>query len=402
MGPVKIALVAESFLPHMNGVTNSLLRVLDHLKSRGDEVIIIAPDTAWIFGQVLAAPATSQGPSDDELGVPVHRLPSLPLSGYASVRVAAGTVARVRRILSDFRPDVVHVASPFVLGWRAIQAANELGLPTVSLYQTEVPTYAGRYGVPLIEDVLWQRVRDIHQASTINLAPSTFARDQLRGLGVRRVRIWRRGVDTARFNPARRDEELRARIAPNGEKIVGFVGRLAAEKQVEDLARLAKIPGVRLAIVGDGPLREELEATLPEAYFAGFQSGNDLGRHVASFDVFVHPGEAETFCQTIQEAMAAAVPVVAVGRGGPLDLVDHSRTGWLYTPGDLNAMEHHVRDLIGDDAKRAAFAQTAFETVQGRTWESLGEEIIGHYERAIEMNRRHLGQTAKAILRLYV
>jgi phosphatidylinositol alpha 1,6-mannosyltransferase len=398
---VKIALVAESFLPHMNGVTNSLLRVLDHLKTCGHEVIIIAPDTAWIFGQMTPDPTPAQGPSDTELGVPVHRLPSLPLSGYNNVRVAAGTVTRVRRILQDFEPDVVHVASPFVLGWRAVQAANELGLPTVSIYQTEVPTYASRYGLPLLEEVLWQRVKDIHQASTLNLVPSTFARDQLRNLGVRRVRLWRRGVDAVRFNPARRDPELRAQIAPHGEKIIGFVGRLAVEKQVADLARLADIPGVKLAIVGDGPLREELERTLPNAYFAGFQSGNDLGRHVASFDLFVHPGESETFCQTIQEAMASKVPVVAVGRGGPLDLVDPSRTGWIYTPGDLDEMETYVRDLIGDDVKRAAFAEAALASVAGRTWESLGEELFRHYERAVHMNQRYLGRTAKAILRLY-
>lgn len=398
---MKIALVAESFLPHMNGVTNSLLRVLDHLKQRGDEVIVIAPDTAWIFGQVNPDPTPPQGPSDAELGVPVHRLPSLPLTGYAKVRVAAGTVARVRRILAAFQPDVVHVASPFVLGWRAIQAANELGLPTVSIYQTEVPTYAARYGLPLLEEVLWQRVREIHQASTVNLAPSSFARNQLRGIGVRRVRLWRRGVDARRFNPARRDDGLRREIAPNGEKIVGFVGRLAVEKQVEDLTRLGRIPGVKLAIVGDGPLRADLERALPDAHFAGFRSGDDLGRHVASFDVFVHPGESETFCQTIQEAMAARVPVVAVGRGGPLDLVDHSRTGWLYRPGDLEAMEGHVRDLVGDDAKREAFADAALDSVRGRTWESLGEELVGHYTRAIAMNRRHLDRTAKAILSLY-
>ncbi|GAA1354112.1 glycosyltransferase family 1 protein [Falsarthrobacter nasiphocae] len=398
---MKIAIVAESFLPHMNGVTNSVLRVLDHLRSRGDDVIVIAPDTAWVFGHALQDPTPPQGPSDAELGVPVHRLPSLPLSGYSKVRVAAGTVSRVKRILADFGPEVVHVASPFVLGWRAIQAAQELGLPTVSIYQTEVPTYAGRYGMPILEDVLWQRVREIHEASTVNLVPSTFARAQLQGLGVRRVRLWRRGVDAQRFNPARRDAALRAEIAPGGERIVGFVGRLAAEKQVEDLARLGAIPGVKLAIVGDGPLRADLERRLPNAHFAGFRSGDDLGRHVASFDVFVHPGEAETFCQTIQEAMAARVPVVAVGRGGPLDLVDPSRTGWLYAPGDLASLEAHVRDLVGDDAKRAAFADAALASVQGRTWEALGEELVGHYERAIEMNRRYLGQTARAILRLY-
>jgi phosphatidylinositol alpha 1,6-mannosyltransferase len=149
---------------------------------------------------------------------------------------------------------------------------------------------------------------------------------------------------------------------------------------VEDLAALADVPGTRLVIVGGGPQREALEAALPEAVFTGFLGGEELARAVASFDLFVHPGEFETFCQTIQEAMASGVPVVATGRGGPLDLVENSRTGWLYEPGDLAALRTRVADLTGDDAKRRAFAAAAHASVQGRTWHALGEELVRHYE----------------------
>src|SRR5699024_4431555 len=143
-------------------------------------------------------------------------------------------------------------------------------------------------------------------------------------------------------------------VAP-GERIIGYVGRLAPEKQGEDLRALNDIPGARLVIVGDGPERERLARELPGAVFTGFLGGDDLGRAVASFDVFVHPGEAETFCQTVQEALASGVPVVATGSGGPIDLVRSSTDGWLYTPGDLDDMRSRVVDLLGDDAKRASF-----------------------------------------------
>jgi phosphatidylinositol alpha 1,6-mannosyltransferase len=370
--------VAESFLPHMNGVTHSILQVLRHLKSRGDDVLVIAPSSSWMDDE---APAEVEG-------FPVHRLPSIPLQGYTNVRVAAGTVNRVRRILATFAPDVVHIASPFVLGWRAIQAANALGLPSVCIYQTEVPNYAARYGFPWLEEVLWQHVERIHDLATLTVAPSSFCMDQLHDRGIQRVHLWRRGVDTTRFHPAKRDGDLRARLAPNGERLIGFVGRLASEKQVEDLAVLNGLPDTRLVIVGSGPLKDSLKRKLPGAHFAGFQGGEDLARHVASFDLFVHPGESETFCQTIQEAMASGVPVVAVGRGGPLDLVDASRTGWLYRPGDLDELRDRVKDLVYDDVKRRAFAETAFRTVQGRTWPVLCEQLVGYYERAIRVRHR--------------
>ncbi|TKV28439.1 glycosyltransferase family 1 protein [Arthrobacter sp. NamB2] len=375
---MRIAVVAESFLPHMNGVTHSLLKVLAHLRSRGDDVLVIAPSSSWLDDE---APATVEG-------YPVHSLPSVPLSGYANVRLAAGTVARVRRILAEFGPDVVHVASPFVLGWRAVQACEQLGIPTVSVYQTEVPAYAARYGFPWLESLLWQRVENIHDASTLTLVPSSFALDQLRSHGVQRLNLWRRGVDTDRFSPTRYDAGWRASVAEPHERIIGYVGRLAPEKQVEDLAVLDSLPGTRLVIIGSGPQKESLRAQLPRAHFAGFQGGLDLARMVATFDLFVHPGESETFCQTIQEAMASGVPVVAVGRGGPLDLVDPSRTGWIYGPGDLQGLRAAVVDLTGDDAKRRAFGRAAHASVQGRTWPVLCEQLVGYYAKAVAVQAR--------------
>src|SRR5688500_17361604 len=188
-GVVRIAIVAESFLPLMNGVTHSILRVLEHLQERGDEVLVIAPST------------TDTDVLDVVHGAVVHRLPSVPLAGYANVRVALGGVYRVKRILADYAPDVVHLASPFVLGWRAAQAASQLGIPTVAIYQTEVPSYAARYGMPFMENWAWNRVENIHLLASRTLVPSTFALNQLRGRGIPRVDLWRRGVDTARFSP---------------------------------------------------------------------------------------------------------------------------------------------------------------------------------------------------------
>lgn len=372
MTSVRIAVVAEQFLPHVNGVTQSVVRVLEYLRERGHECVVIAPSYEKL------APL---GSVDHTAPAALHRIPSLPLAGYPDVRVASCTVSRVQRILARFRPDVVHVASPFVLGWQAIQAARNLDLPCVAVYQTDVPGYAARYGAPVLENVLWSHVRTMHNSSTLTLAPSTASIAQLRDHGVQRVHMWRRGVDTTRFDPAHRDHGWRRRVG-GGRKLIGYVGRLAPEKQVEDLVVLDSLPGTRLVIIGSGPEKERLRLMLPDAHFEGFLDGHELATAMASLDVFVHPGEHETFCQTIQEAMASAVPVVAVGRGGPVDLVDSSRNGWLYQPGDTEALRARVMDLTGDDAKRAAFAETAHVSVQARTWPAVCAHLMEHYESA--------------------
>jgi phosphatidylinositol alpha 1,6-mannosyltransferase len=369
---MRIAIVAESFLPQTNGVVTSVLHVLQHLRRRGDDVLVIVPDAA------------GADVPEEVHGARVVTVPSWSLPMYPDVRVATGGSGRLVRLLQDFAPDVVHLASPFVLGWRATLAARELGIPVVAIYQTDVPAYAAGYGVPWAERLLWRRVCDIHDRAALTLAPSTSAVAALEEQGVERIRIWRRGVDAERFTPDRRDPVLRAELAPEGQKLVGFVGRLAPEKQVGDLAALAAVPGIRLVIIGDGPDRARLQALLPDAHFAGMLHGDDLGRHVASLDVMVHPGETETFCQVVQEGLAAGVPVVAVGKGGPIDLVDHSRTGWLYPPGDLDALAGFVRDLVGDEAKRKAFGTAARRAVLGRRWSSVCGELVGHYAAAIE------------------
>ena len=372
---MRVALFAESSLIHMNGVTHSLLQVLRHLEANGHETRVIAPRAS--------RDEASVGPHGSELSL----LRSVGLPSYPEVRLTFARAASLSGMLRDFAPDVVHLASPFVLGWQGLRAADRLGIPTVAIYQTDIPGYAERYGMPAAQPVLAQHVARIHQRATLTLAPSSASIAELRDAGVDRLKLWARGVDGERFRPERRSEEWRRRVAPNAETIIGYVGRLAPEKQVEDLQAIADLPNSKLVIVGDGPSRGALQKMLPDAVFLGFLGGSELAEAVASFDLFVHPGENETFCQTIQEALASGVPVVATGRGGPLDLVQNSRTGWVYTPGNLQELRDRVIDLVGDPAKRRAFAVAARDSVSHRTWARLGDELIGHYRDAIAVQQ---------------
>jgi phosphatidylinositol alpha 1,6-mannosyltransferase len=290
--------------------------------------------------------------------------------------------ARLVRELERFAPDVVHLASPFAVGGPVMRAAASLDIPVVAIYQTDVAGFALRYGLTAASNAAWRHIRSIHERAQITLAPSPTSAGDLERHGVPRVQVWPRGVDTAAFSPSHRDGELRRSLAPAGEVLVGFVGRLAAEKQVEDLAVLNDLPGIRLVIIGDGPERDRLSRRLPGAHFTGVLTGNDLSRGLASLDIVVHPGPYETFCQSAQEAMASGLPVVAVGAGGLLDLVDSSRTGWLYPPGDLAALRDRVADLVGDRWKRRAMGMAAQDKVRARTWPVVCDRLLSHYDEA--------------------
>ncbi|WP_020128930.1 glycosyltransferase family 4 protein [Streptomyces sp. 303MFCol5.2] len=370
---MRVVIVTESFPPDVNGVAHCAFQTARHLVDRGHTPVVVAPATAAGTRPDAEAPCA------------VVRVPSLPLPGYPQVRVALPS-RRVAAAIAEHRADMVHLASPFILGVRGMSAAARLGIPAVAVYQTDLGGYARTY-MGAGEAAAWRRIRSVHAAADLTLAPSSAALHDLDTHGVPRVKLWPRGVDTLRFCPDRRDEALRRALAPNGELIVGYVGRLAPEKHVELLSGVCGLPGVRVVVVGDGPSRPGLEETLPGAVFLGNRTGDELARIFASLDVFVHTGPFETFCQTVQEAMASGVPVVAPAAGGPLDLVAQGRTGLLVPPRDAAVVQDAVAALVADPARRAAYGAAGRATVEGRTWAAVGDRLIGHYEDVLAARR---------------
>ncbi len=376
---MRVALVTESFLPSLNGVTTSVCRIAECLRDTGHEVVVLAPGPA---------PALYAGAR-------VHAISSVPVREFP---VGLPT-AEIEDLLADFAPDVVHVASPFVLGARGLLAAGRLGVPTVAVYQTDMPSYLRQHAPGLVGRgaalAAWRWVRHLHEMADLTLAPSRAALVDLRAHGVPRTALWGRGVDTTLFHPLWRIDAgtvaLRRTLAPNGETLLGYVGRLAPEKELHRLAELAHLRGTRLVLVGAGPDRERLGALLCEAVagspscptlppvFLGARVEEDLARAYAAMDVFVHTGTTETFGQTLQEAAAMGLPVVAPARGGPLDLVDDGRTGLLFDPDDPRSLSAAVRVLAENPKRRREMGRAGLDAVSGRSWAALVERLVGHY-----------------------
>lgn len=370
---LRIAVVAESFLPQINGVTNSVLRILDFFKCNGHEALIIAPDSAG-------------GPSE-YAGFEIMRVPALNVKGL--IPIALPQQFAKARVL-DFNPDVIHLASPALLGNYVARFARKNEIPTLSVYQTDLAGFANHYGFQIANSTLNKFVGRVHSNSDRTLAPSTSACNYLNELGVPGVELWRRGVDAERFRPENRDQELRNSLLGNrpDRTLIGYVGRLAHEKRLEDLISLDEQDDVQLVIVGDGPVRARLERKLPNAIFTGFKGGADLARMYASLDIFIHTGQHETFCQSIQEALASGVPVIAPNSGGPIDLVENGKTGYLINTGNPKEIKRVVKLIQQSDTSE--LRQVTRESVVNRTWQSINQELISHYLQliAIKKSRR--------------
>jgi phosphatidylinositol alpha 1,6-mannosyltransferase len=373
--PLRVVVVTESFLPQVNGVTNSVLRVLEHLRAEGHQALVIAPE--------------SSGGITEYAGFRVKRVPSLEMKGLLPVGFPQ---KMIEPLIDGFNPDVIHLASPFFLGNYASRVAERLDIPTLSVYQTDIAGFARHYGLTVAHDSLKRWVAKIHKRTTRTLAPSNWSCEDLKSTGVPNVHLWPRGVDSQKFSPEKRDISLRCELLGDrpDRKLVGYVGRLANEKRIDDLATLDARDDIQLVIVGEGPARSRLERVLKNARFVGYQSGEELARYYASLDIFVHTGKHETFCQSVQEALASGVPVIAPNFGGPTDLVKHGWTGYLIDTENSYSLNHAVNQIL-QLAEPALMGARARESVIERTWLSVNNQLISHYTDLIAVKSEEAG-----------
>ena len=373
----RVAVLTESFLPKVDGVVKTTYLTIRYLQETGREVLIFAPDIA--VDQVGSSEV-----------VPLRSI-SLPKAPETRMAFPNPVVARE---LEDFKPDLIHLFSPAAMAVSGMAVGRHLNLPVIANYQTDLPGYTEHYGLPMLSGPVNRWLRYIHNGCHFTLAPTPTIIRRLRAEGYRRVRHWGRGVNTERFHPDHARQEMRQRLLngrDNDSLLCIFVGRLAHEKRVDLLVDVAKMARVALTIIGDGALREELEAKFAgtNVHFTGYLIGDELAQAFASADVFAFTGENETFGQVIQEAMASGLPSVVVNSGGAPEVIEEGFTGLSVNPSGAD-FARIIRYLRDHPDIRKEMSRQARLAAERRPWSALMAQLEGYYDEAHRMNQRFI------------
>ncbi|MFQ6539478.1 MULTISPECIES: glycosyltransferase family 4 protein [Aphanothece] len=369
---MKIAFFTETFLPKVDGIVTRLTKTVQNLVSLGDEVLIFCPE----------------GAPQEYMGARVVGVPAMPLPLYPELKLALPRPA-VAEALDQFQPDLVHVVNPAVLGLGGIWLAKTKGFPLVASYHTHLPKYLEHYGMGMLEPLLWELLKAAHNQARLNLCTSTAMVQELSEKGIHHTDLWQRGVDTELFRPELRRSATRERLLGGHSetgKLLLYIGRLSAEKQIERIRPvLEAMPDARLALVGDGPHRQQLERVFAgtPTTFVGYLAGEELASAYASGDAFVFPSSTETLGLVLLEAMAAGCPVVGANRGGIPDIVTDGVNGCLYDPdgadGGAGSLTAAVARLLGNPAERAALRQAARSEAERWGWGAATQQLRGFY-----------------------
>jgi glycosyltransferase involved in cell wall biosynthesis len=356
--------------------------LVTYLAGQGDEVKILAP----AYDSFPGLPK----------GVELFPFRAFPLPFYKEVVMPAGLPGGIRRVLKRHLPDLVHVATEGPFGLSAVISARSLGIPVVSSFHTDFPQYFRLYGSNWMEGISWRYLRWFHNATLATLCPTPTIKKMLLDKGFRAVEIWGRGVDSELFHPRKRDEELRCSygIAPD-ELLLLFVGRLAVEKNLQLLLSawglLSQNQPLRLMLIGDGPLMEQLRSQWGEkenskVIFTGYKQGEELARHYASADLFVFPSLTETFGNVILEAMSSGLPVVSFKVQGPQDVVKEGLTGFFPAEISAAALSATVLKLLDQPWKLRAMGGHARKYAETQAWPLVLEKVRRCYEQVLADN----------------
>ena len=374
---MKIAFFTETFLPKVDGIVTRLTKTIEFLTKNGDEVIVFCPE----------------GCPDSYKGATIVGVAAMPLPLYPELKLGLPGPA-VSDKLEEFKPDLVHVVNPAVLGLGGIWLAKTNNIPLIASYHTHLPKYLEHYGMGMLEPLLWELLKAAHNQALLNLCTSTAMVNELEDKGIQRTALWQRGVDTENFRPELRSEKMREKLFgkyQNTDSLLIYVGRLSAEKQIERIKPvLDNIPGASLALVGDGPYRGQLEKIFEntKTNFIGYLSGEELASAYASGDIFLFPSSTETLGLVLLEAMAAGCPVIGANKGGIPDIINNGINGCLYNPDEKDNGERSLieatKKILADKNKKEAMRKEARKEAEQWDWNQATLQLQKYYAETLE------------------
>ena len=370
---MKVAFFTETFLPKVDGIVTRLTKTIQYLVQSGEEVIVFCPE----------------GCPETYMGAQVIGVAAMPLPLYPELKLGLPGPA-VSDALENFQPDLIHVVNPAVLGLGGIWLAKTNNIPLIASYHTHLPKYLEHYGMGMLEPLLWELLKAAHNQAILNLCTSTAMVKELSEKGIQQTALWQRGVDTETFRPELRNSSMRNRLlgkySDEGSLLI-YVGRLSAEKQIERIKPVLKaLPQARLALVGDGPHRQQLEKTFENTSttFVGYLSGEELASAYACGDAFLFPSSTETLGLVLLEAMAAGCPVVGANRGGIPDIITDGINGCLYNPDGPNdgseSLIAATQKILGNNIERQSMRTAAREEAEKWGWHSATNQLRNYYQ----------------------
>jgi phosphatidylinositol alpha 1,6-mannosyltransferase len=375
---MRLALFTDTFVPQMNGVALTLGRLTDYLNRRGVDHLVFSPKST----------------ADQIYADPIRPITSIPFFLYPEVRLALPNLATLRNELNRFQPDLLHLATPFNIGLCGIHYARKHHIPHVASYHTHFDRYLSYYRMKPAVPLYWSYMKWFHQSCDATFAPSQDTIESLQHQGFNRMLLWSRGVDCTLYTPDKNSEDVRSRYGITAPYLFLYVGRIAPEKDIDTLSAIMKLlpdsvkKQVHWLIVGDGPQLAELREQAPDnVTFAGYKQGEELAQIYASADLFIFPSSTETFGNVVQEAMASGLPVIAANSGGVREMVQPGQTGVLCTPRQPQSFVQEICSLIEDSDRMANFRIEARSFAEGRSWDTIFDQLLHDYERVID-NRR--------------
>ena len=365
---MRIALFTETFLPKVDGIVTRLKHTVEHLQRFGDQVLVFSPE----------------GGLREYKGATIHGVSGFPLPLYPELKLALPRPS-IGEALETFKPDLIHVVNPAVLGLAGIYYSKSLDIPLVASYHTHLPKYLEHYGLGMLEGLLWEILKGMHNQAQLNLCTSTVMQQELTEHGIERVEVWQRGVDTELFRPELASREMRSHLSqghPEAPLLI-YIGRLSAEKEIDRIKPvLETIPNARLALVGDGPYREELEKHFADTptHFVGYLAGQELASAYASADAFIFPSRTETLGLVLLEAMAAGCPVVAARSGGIPDIVTDGVNGYMFDPTDEQGAIAATARLLDSGNERETLRRNARLEAERWGWPPATRQLQQFYQ----------------------